>query len=82
MMTPKYFRDQAARCRRLAGETHSREFAERLLETADEYLRLAENLEIAPQGAPLPIQSQRIEQPLQQQQQQQQQIQPDDKDKE
>jgi hypothetical protein len=78
MTTPAYYRTQAQRCRRLAGETHSREFAERLLETADEYLRLADSLE-----SPLPSTPRHVEQPQQQQQQQQQQqIQSDTEKKE
>jgi hypothetical protein len=51
MTTPAYFRDHADRCRRLAGETHSRELAELLLKAAGEYLRLAEGMEKMSPGA-------------------------------
>jgi hypothetical protein len=48
MTTSAYYRAQAERCRRLAGEIHSQEAAERLLKVAEEYERQAADLESKP----------------------------------
>jgi hypothetical protein len=41
----KTFREQAARCRRLASQTTDREIAQRLMELAQEFEQLASELE-------------------------------------
>jgi hypothetical protein len=44
-MTPDYYREQAARCRRLAREIMNQEIEEKLLQLAQEFERRAAELE-------------------------------------
>jgi hypothetical protein len=45
LMTPDYYREQAARCRRLAREIMNQEIEEKLLQLAQEFERRAAELE-------------------------------------
>jgi hypothetical protein len=66
MFGSQYYREEARRCRKLAAGALNLESARRWFELADEYDQLAVSLER--RGSPPPVQSVRMQQPVQEQQ--------------